>query len=221
MKKFLYIISLLLLFCTLACDDIIEVTDISNEELKILAPTDGAILTDETVAFTWEAMEEAEQYHLQIAIPNFQQAMQIVADTLVAKTTFAKALQSGNYQWRIRGENSGYHTAYLIQSFQVLTDVEDISNAQVTITAPDDNATFQTTDTITFTWNAVEGAESYTVQIVTPDFDNITATVTDTVIAETTISVDNLNAGDYKMRIQAKNTLYETAYTEIGFTVDE
>ena len=219
MKKNFY--TLLSLLCCFSCDDIIEVTDISKEELKVLAPSDQSILTDAAVAFTWETMEEAERYHLQIATPNFQQAAQIVADTLVTKTTFAKALQSGNYQWRIRAENSGYSTAYAIQSFQVMTDVEDISEKKVTITAPEDNATFQTMDTITFTWNPVEGADNYAVQIVTPDFDNITATITDTVITETTISVDNLNAGDYKIRIQAKNTLYETAYTEIGFTVNE
>lgn len=112
----LLILMTLLLF---SCDDITEIEDISNRTVNILAPTNDAVLNITDVTFSWNNVEDAENYRLQIATPSFENAAQIVADTLVTATHFTKTLTIGNYEWRVRGENSGYQTSYSTQSFSI------------------------------------------------------------------------------------------------------
>lgn len=112
----LLILAILFLF---SCDDITEIEDISNRSVSVLAPTDAVVLNITEVTFSWNAVEDAENYRVQIATPNFEDATQIVADTLVITTNFTKTLAIGNYEWRVRGENSGYQTSYSTQSFSI------------------------------------------------------------------------------------------------------
>ncbi len=103
----------------LACDDIIEVEDISERTVTVLAPTDESILTITDVNFSWSEVEDSEKYRLQIATPDFETATQIVLDTTIVFTNFTKTLDLGNYEWRIRAENSDYQTAYTTQRFSI------------------------------------------------------------------------------------------------------
>ncbi|SFZ93399.1 hypothetical protein SAMN05428642_103111 [Flaviramulus basaltis] len=106
-------------FGFIACDDIIEVVDISNKSVSILAPTENSAIDITLVTFSWNPVEDAESYHLQIATPSFENAIQILEDTLITKKNFTKTLEAANYQWRIRGENSNYQTPYVTTGFSV------------------------------------------------------------------------------------------------------
>lgn len=120
MKKILWL--LVVVFVVHACDDIIEVEDISDRTVTLVAPTNGAILNAATIHFDWESVEDAENYRIQIATPNFEAPLQIVEDATVAdsiSTTFSTSLDTGVYQWRVRAQNSDYHTNYTTQSFTV------------------------------------------------------------------------------------------------------
>lgn len=117
MKKILSIFSLLII--TSACSDIVTVEDISNETVILLAPTNQAILNITDLTFSWQSVEEAESYHIQIATPTFEAALQIVEDSTVTATNYSKVLTANNYEWRVRAENSAYETAYTTQSFLI------------------------------------------------------------------------------------------------------
>lgn len=217
-KKVLFIIVLMGFF---ACDDIIQVVDISNRAITVLAPTDQAVLTDTDVMFTWDAVEDADSYKLQIATPSFETAQQIVTDSLVTTTFFNRTLNSGSYEWRVRAENSGYVTTYTTQKFTIMANPVDISSEQVVLLAPADTTVFSTTDTINFSWENIVGAEQYSVQIATPNFDNALEIIKDDTITNTSYSVSNLSANSYEWRVKAINPDYETGYATLGFTVNE
>jgi hypothetical protein len=117
MKTRLLLIFVFTIF--LACDDIIEVVDISGETVKILAPTNDAFLNITDVSFNWQSIEEAEEYNIQIATPSFAGALQILTDTTLSTTSFSKTLDLGSYQWRVKAINSGYETEYTTQSFTI------------------------------------------------------------------------------------------------------
>lgn len=220
MKKAALLIIVIL--SVLACEDIIEVVDISDLTLTVLAPKDQTVLTDINVTFSWNAVEDAESYNIQIATPSFESAQQIVTDSLVTSTFFSKTLNSGSYEWRVRAENSDYKTQYAVQKFTVApSDPVDISNEQAVLLAPADNASFLNTDTINFSWEAVEDAEEYTIQIATPNFDNALEIIKEDTTTKTSYSVSNLSANSYEWRVKAKNAGYETAYTILGFVVNE
>jgi hypothetical protein len=117
MKRILLVLSLLIIVT--ACEDIIEVEDISDDSVTLLAPTNEAILSITNLTFTWQAIEDAESYHIQIATPSFSEALQIVTDSTIVNTSFSTNLETNSYQWRVRAENSGYQTLYTTQSFTI------------------------------------------------------------------------------------------------------
>lgn len=109
----------LIILCLTACDDIIEVEDISEETVTALAPVDGSVLQVTNPSFSWESVTEAERYHLQIAQPSFAEALQVIADTVLVGTRYNATLEANAYEWRVRAENSGYQTPYTTQSFSI------------------------------------------------------------------------------------------------------
>lgn len=117
MKK--SIIYLLLIFLSQSCEDIIEVPDISQKAVVVLAPTEDVVINETNINFSWNTVEDADNYKLQIATPNFEAAIQMVLDTTITNTNVTKTLDVGSYQWRVRAENSDYQTNYTTQSFTV------------------------------------------------------------------------------------------------------
>ncbi len=103
-----------------ACDDITEVDNITDQTITILAPTNESVLNSANLSFSWEALEGVENYRLQIATPNFENAAQIVEDTLITRANFNKTLDASNYEWRIKGVNAEHETAYTINGFTII-----------------------------------------------------------------------------------------------------
>ncbi|MEO1030041.1 MAG: hypothetical protein AAFX55_01490 [Bacteroidota bacterium] len=115
-RKFLFILTMSML---LGCEELIEVEDISNEAVIVLAPVDNTTLTDNSVGFSWSPLDFAESYQLQVASPNFENAQVIVEDTIVSTTSFTKTLEAGTYQWRIKAINFAYETPFTTQSLNI------------------------------------------------------------------------------------------------------
>lgn len=117
MRKLVLIFGLI--FSFVSCSDIVRVEDISDKTVSILAPTNSAILNATDVTFNWQTVEEAEEYRIQIADPNFTETLQIVTDSTITTTSFSKTLSIGSYEWRVKALNSAYQTDYIAQSFTI------------------------------------------------------------------------------------------------------
>ena len=116
MKK-LIALSAFLWLC-MGCEAILE-EDISNRQVVILAPTENAQLTVGDITFSWQTLENATSYTIQIATPNFTNATQILLDTNAAENSASANLTAGNYQWRVSASNSEYTTPYTTINFTV------------------------------------------------------------------------------------------------------
>lgn len=116
---------LLLLTLFGSCQDILEVPDISDQSVELLAPSDSTVVVQDSVQFNWNAVYEASQYHIQVASPNFENAAQILVDSLIAiDSTFTsprimKTLVNSQYEWRVKAMNSDYETGFSTNSFSV------------------------------------------------------------------------------------------------------
>lgn len=111
---------LLLLAIGMLCScEAIFVENISNATVTILAPTQGTTVSKGVVNFNWNVVNDSELYQIQIAIPTFTNASQIVLDTTISNTSFSKNLTVGAYQWRVKALNSDYQTKYTTTSFEV------------------------------------------------------------------------------------------------------
>lgn len=143
-----------------ACEDILEVPDISNATVVTLAPMDSSVLKTNAVGFNWEKVEEATAYRVQIATPDFEKTIQIVLDSIVVEDTLGNVatridqeLVNGTYTWRVRAQNSDYETVYTVSSFQVDGDDElDVTPPNTPQLAAPANGASLSQSSVSFTW---------------------------------------------------------------------
>ena len=102
--------------CWGACSEIAQVEDISEMKVTLIAPGNEVLVKGNVVNFTWDSLEAAEEYHIQLASPNFTAASQVLIDSVLPGTFFLKELLPAAYEWRIKGKNSAYETSYTINS---------------------------------------------------------------------------------------------------------
>jgi uncharacterized protein YegP (UPF0339 family) len=216
MKNFFFIF---VLFIFLGCEAVF-VEDISNETVVVLAPTENSDVAAGNVTFNWQLVFEADSYQVQIAAPSFQNATQILLDSVSESNVIQKNLEAGAYEWRIRALNSEYQTDYITVGFTVSDEsmVDDISAETVVILAPNQSAQVDAGD-IDFTWDLLDGVDSYQIQIATPSFQNASQILLDSITESNTIQF-NLAAGAYEWRIKGINSEYETNYSTVSFTVN-
>ncbi|WP_281336234.1 hypothetical protein [Flavobacterium eburneipallidum] len=88
---------------------------------------------------------------------------------------------------------------------------KDISNREVVLVAPMNNAQFYSTG-VTFFWETVADATEYQLQIATPNFANPLQIIVDTKIKENSFT-QQLPVGNYEWRVRAINSGYSTDYS--------
>jgi len=130
MKGFKQITIVIVFFISLtSCEEIIEVADISNQTVMILAPLDNTQIDTLNVKFNWNLVKDANQYRIQIAEPGFVDAEQILVDELI---NAVDSLNTGNsfdyeftndgvYEWRVKALNANYETPFTTASFIINT----------------------------------------------------------------------------------------------------
>lgn len=212
--KYLCIVSTIVIF-TISCDDIIFEEDISESNLIILAPTNNASIVSGNISFNWEAVTNADKYQIQIATPNFADAIQIVLDSTISNTSFTKQLLANNYEWRVRAENSAFETSYFTNTLTV-TEVEDFTDKEVELLSPINNL-ISNESSQSLTWKSVEGATEYRVQIWQPDINGTLKH--DEVVRSTSLDYTFLD-GNYTWQVRAQNYTQNTLYFSRTLLVD-
>ncbi len=204
---------LLISIIILSCEEILFEEDITDDIVTIIAPSDGSVIENTSVSFSWNAVDQATAYRLQIARPNFENAVQVVEDTTVTGTNFSTTLVRNDYEWRVRAENSGYQTAYTTAAFSI-TESEDFSAREVVLSSPQDNAISSNTS-VTLQWETVTDANNYRIQLL-DDSDQI--------IDENTSTTNTIQLtfpeGITTWQVRAENNTQSTLYFGRNLTVD-
>jgi predicted phage tail protein len=198
-----------------ACGDMI-VTDISTDQVRIIAPAGGTQTNLPQVAFSWEPLEGAEEYRLTVVSPSFAAAERYAVDTLTGAYTFSAELPDGDYQWRVMAINSEYRNNPQAHSFRVQTR-RDLSGERVTTLAPAQGMT-TAHKTVAFSWEPLAGATGYRVVVVTPDFEQATGFAADTTLQGTSFSAEFAN-GLYQWQIEAFNAAFRSKTQTGSFRV--
>jgi len=122
----IWLLGLLLLNMS-ACEEILEEEDISFTTIQLLAPLEGSFLEENQVNLNWESARGVTAYQIQLATPAFSNANQVLLDSIIVQDTMGVllpnlnriTLANGNYQWRVRGLNSGFVTPYSSATFTI------------------------------------------------------------------------------------------------------
>lgn len=212
-KYFLKYLPLFIILSFISCEEILMVDDISKSEVLLTAPANNAVLSFSGITFSWENVESAEKYQLQIATPNFETPQQVVLDTIVTKNTFTQQLNIGKYEWRVKAINSAYETTYFKRGFEILNNDDFEKNTLILLT-PANNLTTKTAAQ-KLSWDAIIGATSYQVQVL--DENN---TLVKDQSTETTLYNFTFDEGKYTWKVRASNGTAETLYTSRSILVD-
>ncbi|MDO5968998.1 hypothetical protein Q4Q35_04185 [Flavivirga aquimarina] len=209
-------LAIILLFLSLSCDDILE-EDITNDNVQISFPKEGTVIEGNTVQFTWQSIDGADDYRVQVITSN--QILEV--DSLMSTNTFVYTLNPGSYQWRIRGENFAYETTYTFPvNFSVETS-DDLSNQNVSLLTP--SIDFYTNNAnIICTWNELSNVSSYSFELI----KNLSGE--QTVFKETGISSNSLTIdadvfdedAEYIWKVKAINETSETQFSQRSLFLD-
>jgi hypothetical protein len=213
-KFYLPIITLFLMILQ-SCDDVLE-KDISNDIVQTIAPTNNQVVTSNVVAFSWNNLEGADKYRVQVFSGNT-----IVRDSVVTQLSLSLPINPGNYSWRVRGENFAYNSSYSLSSSFSVQLSSDLSSQQIILTSPND-AYYTNNSNVTMTWDALSSASTYSFELVNVtngntvinqqnNLSNTTVTLGSTVI--------NLNA-EYRWKVKGVNSTSQTPFSSRKFYID-
>jgi hypothetical protein len=212
-NKILFFAFVLIAF---SCEDILE-EDISNDTAQILSPLANAQIVSNVVNFQWNKLKGADKYRVQVYGAN----QSIVKDSLVSNTNLTLPLLQGQYQWRVRGENFAYQSAYSFPvSFSVVQSL-DLSTQQVLLSSPVNNL-FSKATTLNCSWQAISVANTYELELV-----NVTAgqsivlqqsniTGTSLLFSAANLSQD----AQYQWKVKAVNASSQTPFASRTFSID-
>lgn len=196
-----------------SCEEILFVDDISEQEVSLYAPSDGAVLFSTGINLSWDKIANADKYHLQIAKPNFSAPVQVVLDTLISATSFTHQLNTGQYEWRIKAVNSGYETNYTTRAFEILNNEDFQDNTVILLTPTNNLITKKSVQQLS--WQNIIGATEYQLQII----DGNDAIIKEETTSSTTIDF-TFPDGSYNWKVRASNGSKATLYSARTVLVD-
>jgi hypothetical protein len=213
LSKILFLALSILLF---SCEDILE-EDITDKTATIITPQEGDVIESNVVNFQWNTITGADKYRVQV----YSATHVIVVDSLVENSSVTLPLNEGNYQWRVRGENFAYQSSY---SFPVNFELEeplDLSNQQVLLENPSNNA-YTNNQNLILSWSPLNAADSYELIVVNVTNGNLIRLQQSGITATTyTLNSSILNQdAKYEWKVKAVNSFSNTDYFFKTFYLD-
>jgi len=182
------------------------------EMAVLLTPVNNTTVCNSGTTFTWNAITGVSQYDLSITSDSDFQNV-VFENTGIFGTSYTSnsSLASGIYYWRVRGINETcngiFSEPYIIELVWLIQPV-GLSPA---------NNSYINTSQPTFTWNQVEYADKYHIQIATQsDFASgmlvdVSGVLTNTYYSSTV----SFTAGTYYWRVQAVIGTCSSAYSNV------
>jgi hypothetical protein len=214
-KKLLMLLFFTTILLNGGCNEFFEEV-IEEDSIIMLAPADGIETEIVTQTFWWQEIDGASGYRMQIVSPSFNSIEVFVVDTLVKGDKFETTLYPGDFEWRVRGENSAYLTDWSIAKLFII-DSEDLTRQTIQLVNPAQNA-FTNGEEVGFLWKALPKAQTYDMKIFRNGWGQ------NLVLDSVGITVNNLglllDEGELWFGVRAVNNTSKTLYSNNRFVVD-
>jgi|TARA_R110002020_G_scaffold103640_3_gene242844 hypothetical protein len=212
MKGISLLIAIILLLTS--CDEgglLIE-TDITDETVVLLAPSNNAEVIEGVINFNWEVVEDASGYEIQVALPDFETTQQLFLNSVDSIPSASTELSSGQYEWRVRALNNNSSTSYSTARFLVVP-VVNFSDNTVSLISPE-NDLITNVVTQNLEWQEVDGASLYRIQVLENS----------TILQEETSTTTNFSLdfpeGTLIWQVRAEKGIENTQYTSRDILLD-
>jgi len=162
-RKYTYLILLAGIFLGItSCEDITE-EDISEKDVRLIAPSDDLITDQSTITFWWDSIPEVAEYNLVVVSESFDYIEKLVLDTILLKSHFQHQFRvSGRYEWYVKALN--YWSNASSDTFSlVVSDSAGVTNLKPVLINP--KKTYINNGKVFFSWKELEFANSYLIQI--------------------------------------------------------
>ncbi|HRF95100.1 MAG TPA: hypothetical protein PLZ51_07895, partial [Aggregatilineales bacterium] len=131
----------------------------------LIAPTNGASVTNPNATFSWNSVASATDYQIQIATDNTFAS--IVHDHTLTATSYAYTLPSaGIYYWRVLANNINGSGEWS-NTYQFTIEPPPLDPTALLLPI---HGHFATEATLEFSWASVENATHYQIQISTNSY---------------------------------------------------
>lgn len=216
-------LAFVLLLGASSCKDFVE-EDISDKSVQMIIPTANDTIESNVVHFKWEELEGADNYRIQLVSSSFTNLNTFILDSLISGTEYYYSLNPGEYEFKIRGENSAYESNYAGPYAFVVDSVSDLGGQTVPLISPAD-AIYSNALDLTLNWQTIFAAETYEVQVRSGnDFDN-SPTILQTATgiygsSYTTTGNTFFNEGQYSWGVRAINSSSQSNYSSRVINID-
>lgn len=213
-----FYLSIIILTAICSCDDIFE-EDISDSQVILITPEEGAVIETDSIMFVWELLDDASEYHFQL---RNELSNTTTVDSLVVSNFISLSVAPNSYSWRVKAKNFAYETDFTFpRNFQVLQP-DDLSDLFVNITYPPQGEYFKG-DPIEIVWESLDNADNYAVDIYKVEnnvsFQIFSETIVDDISFSIGIEELEMDA-EYNVNIKASNDVSETQYSSLIFYLD-
>lgn len=162
------VIAIIFSMCIVSCVDIIE-PSLEKEKVVLLAPKD----TQSSIyaqSFTFEKLQNATYYQIQIAIPNFDSAQHIFMDTNITSNVLRVTLAPQRYELRVKAFNGSSNTDWTYKKMTIIAS--NLSFQTVVLASPEDGRN-SNVNLFRLQWQPLFGVTKYKIQIDTvPSFSS-------------------------------------------------
>ncbi|MGL4599302.1 MAG: hypothetical protein ACRCYO_17400 [Bacteroidia bacterium] len=200
-----------------ACSPDYIAADLSEKSMSFYAPADRDTASTTTPLFWWSEINGATTYRLQLVWPSFAAPQQIIYDSAISGDRFYPVLQAGlTYEWRMRPENGSSEGIWVTRTLTVDSSVS-LNLQTIVFLTPATNPYITQNNQLSLTWNNINGATLYRIQVV----DNSNSTTIDNVTSTAASYSNTFAEGNYTVSVRAENQNSLTAWTTKTLIVDQ
>lgn len=207
-----------------ACNDIIE-RDISGDTVSVIIPAEHDTLTSNNVHFKWNELKGARFYKLEIVSPSFSDIQNFILDSNIVKTEFYQILNPGNYEFRIRAENTAHQSLYTAPIPFYVDSLLDLNEQFVFIISPIDGQFLNGNSDIHVSWQNLFAAETFDFVLKMGENFESASTLDqsiDQVTLSRSVSSDYFELeGRYFVGVRGKNDISTTPFSYHEILVDK
>lgn len=183
--------------------------------VQIISPINNAEIESNVVNFRWNNIDGADKYRIQVYASN----QSMILDTLVNPSGFTYPMRGGDFQWRIRAENSAYQSSYTFPANFTIIETDDLGNQQMILSSPREGFYFNTTN-VTLSWQALRAADKYQLDLTNMATGAIFPKPDITGNSVTFSATELTQDAKYTWKVKAENESSETLYATRSFSID-